>query len=1109
MTNKIIPDEQQRVLARDPSRSVIVQAPAGSGITELLMQRYLGLLTRVEEPEEILAVTFTRKAATEMRHRILLALQPTDDHTPRPETAELAQAVLKRDAERGWQLLKFPGRLRIRTLDSVNSWLTACAPVSGDGTALGIVSDAPEELYDLAARRALELLADSSESGACLENILRHLDNRADLFVSLMAQMLGRRDQWLPVVGSGKLHAGARAELEAGLRELVSHRLYEADDALSPPAKAELLALLAYAAEHMPPSDESAPVLIWRDASGFPSADADQLEYWRSLADFCLTKNKPEFRKTVNKKSGFPTPKDGGDKAMTDRAKALLESFAGDEQLATLFNDVRGLPNPCYSDPQWQALDALIRILPLVAAELLVVFRERGETDYMQVATEALDALGDEESTTELALRLDYQINHILIDEFQDTSRTQFRLLEKLTAGWVPDDGRTLFIVGDPMQSIYRFRQAEVALFLELWGGRIGQVKLDKVQLTTNFRSQPAVVDWVNETFGQLMPEENNPATGEVCFARGTAFKSGTGHVELHPYEQPARVDEASDIADLVARLIADHPEETIGILVRTRNQARLIVPELRNRGIAFSGEALEKSGETSVEQDLIALTRALTHLADRTAWLALLRAPWCGLSLVDLELLCGTEWKQTVWEQLQDAAKLAALSSDGQIRAQRLRERLSASFASRGSLPLRDWVEGAWQQLGGPAIQSGERQLLLAEQFFATLDKWDEGGSIDEAFLLHERLNDRVDQQGKDEVGVHLLTLFKAKGLQYDTVILPALDGITRQDAKEVVAWHEYSSGADQAHYLMAPIEATGADEDPLHKLIRQFKKEQASFELDRFLYVACTRAIKRLHLYFGLERNKDLEIIAPKKGTLLHRLWPVFAAEFASFSARPGTDEIRDDWVQPIVLRLPADWECPVPEPILELEKHSSDVADDNTVTFDWAGSDAMRIGSVVHRCLQHIVDNKLEDWLDEAAVGSMLAEEGVSEASLGHAKRKVSAALRATMDDDRGRWILTDHKESSSEYPLTMVVNGVPKRMVIDRCFVDDQGVRWIIDYKTSTHEGGGLAGFLEREEDRYREQLNGYREAMQLLDPEREIKTALYFPLLSELRVVEFD
>jgi hypothetical protein len=121
---------------------------------------------------------------------------------------------------------------------------------------------------------------------------------------------------------------------------------------------------------------------------------------------------------------------------------------------------------------------ALARLMKLAAAELWLVFREAGEVDFGELAARAIAALGDEMDPTELGLRLDWRIRHLLVDEFQDTSPTQVELLQRLTAGWQQGDGRTLFCVGDPMQSIYRFRKAEVGLFLRAKAHGIGGLRL-------------------------------------------------------------------------------------------------------------------------------------------------------------------------------------------------------------------------------------------------------------------------------------------------------------------------------------------------------------------------------------------------------------------------------------------------------------------------------------------------------------------------------------------------------------------------------------------------------------------------------------------------------
>src|SRR5690606_11785541 len=162
----------------------------------------------------------------------------------------------------------------------------------------------------------------------------------------------------------------------------------------------------------------------------------------------------------------------------------------------TLLHGVRELPADCYEDDQWQLLDSLTRLLPLLVAQLTLVFKQLGATDYSAISQAALLALGSDDAPSDLALQLDYRIRHILVDEFQDTASPQLQLLQKLTAGWQPDDGRTLFIVGDGMQSCYGFRNANVGLFLDARRKGIGSVELEALDLTVNFRSQVGVVKW-------------------------------------------------------------------------------------------------------------------------------------------------------------------------------------------------------------------------------------------------------------------------------------------------------------------------------------------------------------------------------------------------------------------------------------------------------------------------------------------------------------------------------------------------------------------------------------------------------------------------------------
>jgi ATP-dependent helicase/nuclease subunit A len=177
-----IQDEPQRLRALNPSLSFIVQAPAGSGKTELLAQRVLALLSQTQAPEEILAITFTKKAASEMRNRIISALQkanyeaePLSDHGKK--TWALAKKVLLRDQALGWNILANPNRLRIQTIDSFNVSLTKYLPLLSHFGATPEITTDPESLYKEAVQEFLAHLEENVAWSDAIALLLKHRDN--------------------------------------------------------------------------------------------------------------------------------------------------------------------------------------------------------------------------------------------------------------------------------------------------------------------------------------------------------------------------------------------------------------------------------------------------------------------------------------------------------------------------------------------------------------------------------------------------------------------------------------------------------------------------------------------------------------------------------------------------------------------------------------------------------------------------------------------------------------------------------------------------------------------------------------------------------------------
>jgi ATP-dependent helicase/nuclease subunit A len=1112
-----IPDAAERARALDPAASFIVQAPAGSGKTELLIQRYLVLLARVEQPESVVAITFTKKAAGEMRRRVLEALEAASGFEPeKPHLAHtwrLARDVRARDAACGWGIADNPSRLRIRTIDSVCDSITRRMPwLSRLGAAPAIEADAAA-LYREAARRTISLVEDDAWAQP-LETILLHLDNDAAALESLLAEMLGRRDQWLRHIAGTDL-TEAREALEESLERIVTGALAAVCRAFPADLAAELLSLARYASCNVDPDDAVAACGAMEELPGHDAAD---LAPWCALASLLLTKaGSWRAARGVNRSIGFPP----ASKTEKQRFSDLLDSLRACDGLDELLDRLRKLPPAKFDDRQWEVLAALIPVLKCAAAQLNLAFGARGGVDFIAIARAAITALGDAENPTDLALALDYKIQHLLIDEFQDTSITHFDLLQKLTAGWEPGDGRTLFAVGDPMQSIYRFREAEVGLFLKAAREGIGSVRLVPLRLSANFRSGEGLVAWVNATFPAVLAASDDIANGAVRFSASRAVRAegADAAVEVHPFvgDRDDRA-EAECVVEIVQQERLRDPQSKIAVLVRARTHLRSILTALRGAGIRYRAIEIDELGEVSVTLDLLALTRALLHAADRLSWLAILRAPWCGLTLGDLHALTAGAPHEAVWTLMQDHARVRTLSADGQARLRRVREAIETALEHRGAR-LRTWVEGCWVALGGPACATGPGDAENALAFLDLLDELDEGGDADIDALAAEveRLYAGPDPDSDDSLQV--MTIHKAKGLEFDVVLLPGLGRATQVDPPRLLAWVERPLPTGGADLLLAPIKPAGAGSDPLYAYVTGIERDKAGNETGRQLYVAATRAKRQLHLlgHAGVDR-KTGAARKPGSTSLLGRLWPAVEAEFQAAAAAlvgPAAGEASEETpaVRAVpIRRLTAGWSLPAPPPSVAATVAGVEIAapGDAPVTFEWVGDTLRHIGTVVHRMLEQVAREGMAAWSLESiearrpAMEAALRTLGVPSAGVAEAVEKVARAVAATLEDERGRWILDgSHAEAQSEYAVTGIVDGRMVTARVDRTFVDENGVRWIVDFKTSSHEGGDIEAFLDNERERYRKPMTEYAALFEKLDA-RPVRMGLYFPLLGGWR-----
>jgi ATP-dependent exoDNAse (exonuclease V) beta subunit len=861
-----LPDQQARQQALDPGCSFIVQAPAGSGKTELLVQRFLALLARVErEPEEIIAITFTRKAAAEMRQRVLSALEaaqqpcPTESHAQ--TTWQLAQAVLQRDQASGWCLLDNPGRLRVQTIDALCASLTRQAPIlSGLGALNNTVEQDIDRYYRQATQQLLAQLEQPSRAATLLAKLLLHLDNRIDVAENLFVRMLARREQWLPhLIKHGQYlnAAQSRQVLEAGLQHIVAEMLQRCQQQLPVGLQQEIWSLWRVAQEN-----------LGQTIAELPRAESMYLAAWQSLAKLLLT-DKCEWRLQVDKRHGFPAE----DKATKQRMVALLKQLQPSQTLQESLVAILKAPAIAYSDAQWQIIDALIELLPLAVAHLKVLFNEHNVCDFSEIALAANSALGDKDAPTDLTLLLDQQIRHLLVDEFQDTSITQFNLLEKLTAGWQNGDGRTLFLVGDPMQSIYRFRQAEVGLFLKAQQEGLGEVVLTCLTLRANFRSTPAVVDWVNEQFSRLFPTDIDISSGAVTFSPGSATRSTEKPSAIHLHAFAAVPVAAERVAEIVQQAQQEDPQQEIAILVRSRLHLQAIIPELTAANLEFSAVEIDPLAQQSVVQDLLALTGALLHLGDRICWLAILRAPWCGLTLADLYAVAGFSWQKPLWEALRQFQTIPNLSADGQQRLAVVVPILQQALTQRGRLSLRDWVETTWQALQGPACLIDAVELNSCEAYFRLLQNFDRAGVTPDYQQLQEKLaRQYASPPTTAQQRLHVMTIHKAKGLEFDTVIIPHLEMKTRGEDEQLLLWLDRPRAGGENDLILAPVKARSEQKDAIYQYLQTVEKTKTRYESTRLLYVAATRAKNNLHWVATIDGRR------PSSDSFLAQLWPLF---------------------------------------------------------------------------------------------------------------------------------------------------------------------------------------------------------------------------------------
>ncbi len=1178
-------DSQARRDALDTEQSFIVEAPAGSGKTGLLIQRYLRLLRVVDQPESVLALTFTNKATAEMRHRVLAALQTA--HEPLPETASayeretwtIAREVLEHGKQHRWDLEAQPYRLNMRTIDSLCGEIARGVPVLSGGIGNATPLPDAEPLYRSAARTVLlQLGGPDATLNRALETVLHHRDADVADCETLLAEMLATREQWGSLVplsrrelNDATLNEEVLPRLNAALEQVLCNALTDIRRRFPMDVLQEVATLAHLLAEAEGYGDAPNPLGACAAMPHAPGVEADDVEHWKHLAHL-LTTPSGGWRKGFNVNHiGFKMSK-----AEKARLTEAVEFLRHDDILMNLLCSLRDLPPRIYPADQWRVAKALFIVLHHALIELRLLFAAREVCDFTELSIAARSALQNGDGAAEA---LNLRLEHLLVDEMQDTSSAQYELLEALTSHW---DGRTqtIFLVGDPKQSIYLFRQARVERFVEaMQTGRLGDIAVIPLQLTSNFRSGGALVQQFNRTFDLVFDP-----SGPIRYTVATPALASSADDTLEWNATPLPVTDMQTRGAEVKRSLREEAESIaafahhwrsrpdgnttprkIAVLVRSRTHALQTMRMLAVAGVPFRAVEMEALGERPEILDLLSLTRALLHPADRTAWLAVLRAPWCSLALADLHTLAAgdeaTTRKQALRPHLR--ARAEALSSEARTRALHTLDVLDRLIETRGRAPLSVDVDRAWTALHGDRTTDASGRTN-ARRYLELLETMEAAGDTIDAATLKARLEKLFAEPNAAPDTVEVLTIHKAKGLEWDAVLVPSLHRAGMSDRAPLLDWMELPhDGNGQRQVLLAPIAKRGDDPDSLNRYVRKARADAASAELRRLFYVAATRARTSLQLYASPLRNKD-GTVSRSKNSLLEAAWK--AAE-TYFPAEATAEEL------PAAIPFPQPLRIDVPGLALAAGADDFDAVDEQTGTeqrnvvlerlplslieqpvercpFEVPhaaaveraparpqGSVSARVmGTTVHVFLQMLAAERLQSANAEdlrarirgwtPRMRTLARSGGLSAREVERVAGQTLTALENTLAYAPAAWLFEPHRAARNEGELIEVLRGGEHadrilRFRYDRSFfagnapqTEGDDVLWIVDYKTSTYREAEFNGrvreeFLARERESYEPHLRNYARLMlKDLPAGTRVMLGLYYPLLPWLDVFPY-
>jgi ATP-dependent helicase/nuclease subunit A len=1091
MKTNFTPTSQQRAAA-DPSRSVWVTANAGSGKTHVLVERIIRLLLKGAEPSTLLCITFTKAAAAEMSTRLYERLSrwtALDDGGLSAELLGLGvdatkSEVMLRARQLFTYVLETPGGLKIQTIHAFCERILQLFPVEAKmAPGFRVLDERQSSLIREQAKnlvlRKIESREDqnlthafaivTANAGAdSFDDLLQNFLSASQNLRSLLDSDISGEDLTLLLKNTLGVDLAETSELVLLRLEQIDQTEYETH-----------AAILAPYGKHS--SHDPAAIMYLLLAA---------LEKTPFLEQLYFTKEKPL------------KPRAALMSVATKKAQPQTANFVADETMRIL-NEIHKLDLL----KRIEASAAMFVVAKAIYQKTEDLKRQIGSYDYDDLIRRTSQLMGNARAAQWVLYKLDSGLNHILLDEAQDTSPAQWQIFQALAEEFFAGSGqpkkynRTIFVVGDRKQSIYSFQGADAATFAAANKQfRIfvsgNDTSADEVELTISYRSATAVIDAVNRVFPAIRPQILGFDEKDISEQDHTTNRmDAVGRVEVWPLIIPS--DDAEDkdpwltpldreAADSprrqLARRIATTIKSWIGIrplpsqnrnvepgdimlLLQKRGPLfSMLIAELRKIGVPVSGADRLKLRESIAIQDLLALAQWLLLPQDDYALAAVLKSPFVTNPVSEEELfdLAYGRSTQSIWERLQAAESLNLVWL----------EHLKLNFANLSAHEIFAKILLKFRRvmLGRLGPEAGDATDAFLD--LALAHEIEHGPSLSSFLHWFNAGETEIKREMEKNSGeVRLMTVHGAKGLEANIVFLPDAASIPK--------------GRSQNRPLIIPSKSnhiglplwmlSGLSISPELQIYIDDTNLKAVNERNRLLYVAMTRARDELYICgeIGKQKNEPKEswyaMVAPILG---QTSLPELLAQPSSQASNQVINRAIPKWAE-----MDAAHEGPS-----EFERVTQSISRKSKIG---TLKDLSR-GTAIHKLLQNLPN--IPSLLRENYALSQAKRMNLSEAD--------ALSLTALLNRPELEPFLGTGSQAEVEI-VGSLDNGQQVNGRIDRLAISDSEI-FLLDYKTDR----SVPDFTNADHS-YAQQIAIYADLLQKTHPDHQIKAALLWTQTSKL------